>query len=242
MTDLCLVSANFGGIDSLKELPSSNWIDSYYYTDVMLDDESLDSNFRGWTKIIKPNYPRYDFTPRLRAKYFKCQCNRLDESGPYRWIAWCDSSFKVKDSGPIVYWANQLRARSPRDRIAFVPHPDRTTVEQEFRFVRDLLAADNEYMAARYRDEKVQEQVDYYISRRWDLNVSLYNGGFFIAEQNEFTSKFFDDWWDQNIRYGVMDQISLSMMLSKNRMKPLEIQIDINDNICFTCERHEKNM
>ncbi|TXN05841.1 hypothetical protein FV219_10080 [Methylobacterium sp. WL122] len=238
MADICLVTANFGGIDPIRKVSPCPFIHSYYYTDVInTHNIKIDDN-HGWTNIINPNYPRYDFSPRLRAKYFKCQIHRLEETAPYRWLAWGDSSFSIKDLGAIIYWSGKLRTRAPQDRIAFIRHPDRTTVDQEFRLVRDLIAAKNEYVTVRYENEKLQEQVDYYLSLGWDLEKPLYNGGFFIMERNNFTEALLNDWWDQNIRFGVMDQISLSMMLYKNRIDPYIIDANIHDNVCFTWDKH----
>jgi hypothetical protein len=74
--NIALVTANFGGIDEVKALPDHEETDAFYYTDQSVSPEVA----RTWTRIINPNYPRYDLNPRLRAKYFKLQIHRLDSS------------------------------------------------------------------------------------------------------------------------------------------------------------------
>src|SRR5437868_10496819 len=94
---IALVSANFGSFDTVKTLPPNGEIDSFYYCDEKTLLGSAEESVASWTKVVVPNYPRHDFTPRLRARYFKHQIHRLDEIRDHRWLAWSDSSIRFTE-------------------------------------------------------------------------------------------------------------------------------------------------
>ena len=70
---VALVTANFGGIDTILPFPPQRGIDAYYYTEARVLSEADAVAAASWTRVILPDYPRYDFGPRLRARYFKHQ-------------------------------------------------------------------------------------------------------------------------------------------------------------------------
>jgi hypothetical protein len=81
MSEIALVTANFGGIDDIKTLPQHDGIDAFYYTDAATRSQADQTAIASWTRVLVPNYPRHDFGSRLRAKYFKLQVHRLDDDG-----------------------------------------------------------------------------------------------------------------------------------------------------------------
>ena len=93
---IALVSANFNSFDSVKPLPTCDGIDSFLYCDENARAALSAEVAASWTRIIVPNYPRHDFEPRLRARYFKHQIHRLDEVREHRWLVWSDSSIRFK--------------------------------------------------------------------------------------------------------------------------------------------------
>lgn len=95
--EIALVTANFGGIDAVKPLPAHEGIDAFYYIDQPNADSASAEATKTWTRVIVPNYPRHDFNPRLRARYFKHQIHRLDEVREHRWLVWADGSLQFKD-------------------------------------------------------------------------------------------------------------------------------------------------
>ena len=73
MEKIAFVSATFGGIDSIKPLPAHSGIDAFCYVDEQAYEPASRETLATWTRVIIPNYPRYDFGPRLRSHYFKQQ-------------------------------------------------------------------------------------------------------------------------------------------------------------------------
>ena len=109
--------------------------------------------------MIVPNYPRHDFNPRLRGRYFKHQIHRLDEVRDHRWLVWADSSLQFHDLGFLADRDAQLARLAVRRRVLLVPHPDRQTISQEFQFIQDEINRGNTYLIPRYSTEKMREQM-----------------------------------------------------------------------------------
>src|SRR6516225_2424100 len=129
-TGLALGSANFGGIDNIKPFPRTAGIDTYFYTDAEALAAANPAASSSWGRVIVPNYPRYDFGPRLRGRYFKHQIHRLPEIEHYRWLAWADASLQFNNASFLLREMERLSTLPPRQRVALVPHPDRNTIRE----------------------------------------------------------------------------------------------------------------
>ena len=230
---IALVTANFGGIDDIKPLPPHSGIDAFYYTDAETAASCSRDAASTWTRIIVPDYPRYDFNPRLRAKYFKIQIHRLCEVRRYRWLVWADGSVMFKR---LDFWrqrADALARLPARRRILLVPHPERRTITEEFDYVEAEIRFGNEYMRSRYAQEKMPEQMAHFRRRGWDLNAKLWCGTTWMVENNDGVRRALDEWWDQNLRYGIMDQLSLPVALAEHGVEPQALDVHLWDNEYF---------
>jgi hypothetical protein len=238
MNSIALVTANFGGIDEVRALPDHKGIDSFYYTDQSVSEEVA----RTWTCVIAPSYPRHDFNPRLRAKYFKLQIHRLDEVRNYRWLVWADASLKFKDLSFLTGHASALAGVPAHKRALLVPHPDRATVIEEFEFVDQSILSGHPYLDVRYAKEKMREQVDYFRERGWNVQAKLWSGGIWMVENTELIRQAFDEWWDQNLRFGMEDQLSMPVVLENHGIEPQPLEIDVRQNEYFEITKHINRM
>lgn len=238
---IALVSANFGGIDELKPLPPHPGVDAFCCTDEAGAAAVSPEVARTWTRILVPDYPRPDFAPRLRAKYFKCQIHRLDEVRRYRWLAWADTSLRFKDLAFLRVQAAALARLPSRRRALLVPHPERKTVQEEFEFVQREMEAGNAYLRARYLSERMPEQMRHLAARGFGGGERLWCGGLWLVENNATVRAAWDDWWDQNLRYGLMDQLSLPAVLAQHRVEPLALDVSLWDNQHFTFVGHARH-
>jgi len=240
--EIALVTANFGGIDDFKALPPHEGIDAFYYTDAGVLGAAAPEALKTWTRVIVPNYPRHDFNPRLRGRYFKHQIHRLDEVRKHRWLVWADSSLQFHDLRFVQDSAARLERVAVRRRVLLVPHPDRRTISEEFRFIQDEIDKANAYLVPRYATEKMPEQMEYFRSRGWNLNAPLWCGTVWMIENAEPLRRAWDAWWDQNLRFGMMDQLSLPVILGDHRIEPQPLQVNLWRNDYFTYVIHKKEM
>lgn len=239
---IALVTASFGEIDGLKPLPPHPGVDALFYTDEAGAAAAAREASRTWSRVIVPNYPRHDFDSRLRAKYFKLQIHRLDEVRGHRWLAWADSSLEFRDLEFLGQYATRLARLPPNQRLLLVPHPERRTIREEFRYIQSRIEAGDPYLTVRYGKEKMPDQMEYYRARRWNLEAKLWCGGFWMMEDCDLLQKTWNDWWDHNLRFGIMDQLSLSVVLEDNGIEPQDLPVNLWDNAHFTVARHQKLM
>jgi hypothetical protein len=235
---IALVTANFGGITSLP----GHRFDSFYYTDAETKEQADPKALQSWTQVVVPDYPRHDFNSRLRARYFKHQIHRLPEVAGHRWLVWADSCIRFKSTEFIEHSVSRLASRPESDRLLVIPHPDRATVLEEYEFVQGRIAAGSSYLTIRYRDEKLPEQMRYFDGQGWDTGAPLWCGTFWIVENSDFFNRIWDDWWDQNLRFGMMDQLSLPVLLAAHEVNPNKLDVVLWDNEFFTRAEHRANM
>lgn len=242
MNEIALITANFGGIDAVKPLPPHDGIDAFYYTDEQTCCDAPETVAATWTRILIPNYPRHDFGPRLRSRYFKHQIHRLTEGSRHRWLVWSDSSLQFHDLSFLRPWAKRLADLPPTHRLMLVPHPGRNTVGEEYSFIQSQIQANDEYHRIRYAQEKMTEQIEYFESRGWNLGARLWCGTFWMIERNDLLCRCWDDWWDQNLRYGMMDQLSLPVLLEHHGCVPQALEARFWTSNCFSYVQHQRSM
>jgi hypothetical protein len=160
----------------------------------------------------------------------------------YRWLAWADGSVQFRDPSFLLLEMQRLATLAPRQRIALLPHPDRKTVREEYEFISQQIAGGNEYLRLRYADEKMTEQMNFFGSRGWNIDTRLWLGTLWLIENNELTGRCWDSWWDQNLRYGMMDQLSLPVLLDHFGLEPQVIPLNIYDNSFFAWVDHQTLM
>jgi hypothetical protein len=138
--------------------------------------------------------------------------------------------------------AERLRHVEPNHRALLVPHPDRRTVEDEYQFIKGEIEKGNPYLHVRYATEKMTEQMAYFANAGMDVQAALYCGTIWMIENTDIFQRCWDSWWDQNLRFGMMDQLSLPLMLSQFRLTPQSLAINLWDNKHFRYVSHQKLM
>jgi hypothetical protein len=231
---ISLVTASFGGIDEIKELPKSN-IQSFIYTD-------QDKVPNSWDNKINPNYPRYDFSLRLKGRYFKHQIHRLDEVQDSQWLVWSDSSVQFFDLSFIEETAGLLSKRTSEKRMAVLAHPWRKTIKEEADAIIEGIQGGNEYLRIRYADEKIPEQMRYFQQKGWSLDSPLWCGTVWMIENNDVMHRALDSWWDQNLKFGMMDQLSFSVIMKKHEISPFVWTLNLTDNAFFKWGGHQVDL
>ena len=96
----------------------------------------------------------------------------------------------------------------------------------EYAHVVKNMQKGNEYHLKRYASEKVHEQISFYKRSGWDIDAKLWLGGLWIIENSSLIAECWNSWWDQNIRFGVMDELSLPVMLANHGLCPQAFKCD----------------
>ena len=240
MSSVALISANFGGIDDIRPSLSCADVDTFYYTDAPTFASADPDITASWTRVLVPNYPRHDFSARLRSRYFKQQIHRLPETAGYRWLAWADTSLVFTDLTFLAERAEQLGALPPQQRLLLVPHPDRRTVKEEYDYVRDEIAKGSEYHRIRYANEKMTEQMEFFESQGMNVNAPLWCGTIWMVENSPLINQCWNSWWDQNLRFGMPDQLALAVLLEQFGIEPQALPVNLWNNRYFRYEAHRK--
>jgi hypothetical protein len=234
-----LITANFGGIDTIKPLPPRHGIDTLYYADAEIATATSPAVTKTWTAIIVSDL-EVQLNARLRSRYFKHQIHRLPEAKSFRWLVWADSSFAFKELDFIKYLVDKLEPLAPQERLILVPHPDRETVQQEIDFVLKQIELGNEYLRVRYGADHTNEAIKYLTARGFGLEDKLWCGGFWIIENNSIINQAWDAWWNYTFRYGTQDQYFLPAVMTEYGLRPQTLNVNIFANEHFEIVQHMK--
>lgn len=235
-----VVSASFGGIDLIPQLPNHPSFYAVFYTDQETIERSDRAAIASWDRVLTPDYPRQDLHPRLRAKYFKIQIHKLEEVFDFSFLVWSDAGVHIVDQGFIARVVERLSSSAPYRRLAVFPHPFRSSIQLEYDYVMAEISHGNQYLVARYAKENLTGQMNYYRKSGWDMSGRLLLGGFWIVERNSYMCAFLDEWWDHNLRFSIQDQLSLPVVLKKNFIEPYIFEANLYNNPAIKVGNHIK--
>lgn len=237
---VALVTANFGGIDKVKPLPTYHpRVKAFYYTDVDTARTASVEDTQGWDDVIVPNYPRHDFNNRLRARYFKHQIHRLDEMQGFRWLVWADANVCFKDLRIFGEWADALEALPPEKRFMAFRHNSRNTIQEEYDYVMGQMEKGDTYQLARYQYERMPEQMDWIKKMGLNTGAPLYAVTVWMVENSALMGQVLDSLWDQNLRFGLMDQIIYPLVLEHHGVTPTCPEEDLWRNKYWDVTYHQ---
>jgi hypothetical protein len=87
------------------------------------------------------------------------------------------------------------------------------------------------------------EQMAHLRERGWDVDApGLWCGTFWIVENSDLFRHCWNDRWDQSIRLGMMDQLSLPMILRQHGRCPQPLNVSLWKNEHFTYVAHQRNI
>jgi len=153
-------------------------------------------------------FPKKDLSNRLRAKYFRMCSHQIHPSIPY--FIWVDSSIVLKE-GIIDWMMNQL---GDYDAI-FFKHSKRSSIEDEKDFV--VKRINEKYIKVRYGDDNMEEQVQEYLNEGFPDNL-LIESGLFLRRNTEKVNRAFENWFIEQLKWSLQDQLSLPYILWKHNI------------------------
>jgi hypothetical protein len=207
---VAVVSANFGGYDTVKEHPIklADTVDWYYFT----DNTNVKSDF--WNVITRPyhlqnidkncsdgvNSPTRMLDSRTKnmmaAKFYKAKMHKIDILKGYDYYIWIDGSIILRDS----FLEEVFSLFDSGYTLISFKHSKRTTVSDE---IAESIAM------PKYKTQDIEGQYRAYVIQGFKDDVGLFENTIMIRKNIPKNNAVFDEWWCHNVKYTYQDQISL---------------------------------
>lgn len=225
---IAYISANCGGTDkNLQDQHKKQTVPvDYFYFD--------DSNFPPRSEALHP---------RLQAKIPKMF--GWDLVPGYDYYIWADATITLSNEIAVEWLLSKVRGH---DIALFRHHDKRSSIGQELRFMErrmNGLRGDSviqEYLNNRYQHEPMEAQVDQYLSDPNFTDDMLYSGGLFIYANTREAREMLKDWFTENARWSIQDQLSLPYVLSKSGCKVKTIKRNLLKNEYVEYHQHGGNL
>lgn len=215
---IAVITANIGAIDIDRPIPKQSIdFDRFYFRD-------------------GSPYPRYDFSNRLKAKFFKVQSHNVDALQQYDVHVWIDAAYQIISSEWLQWMIHQLQGFD----ITVTKHQERSCIYKEADFVQLMIARNNHYIRLRYQREPIKAQADHYRSKGYPANNGLYACGMFARWNNKKNNDAFNDWWIENCKWSIQDQLSFPVVAREHQLSVNPIDINLFNNPYFAWKDHKK--
>jgi hypothetical protein len=158
-------------------------------------------------KFTDENFPPRSkaMTPRLQARIPKMFGWQMVPG--YDAYIWYDSSLAVTSKDMVAWFLTQLGDAD----VVFLKHPERNTVKEEAEFIKKKVAENHYYLAPRYANELIDEQMAEL--QGWYTDDLLLASTTFMYKNNERVHALMKEWWYHTSRYHTVDQLGLPYAL-----------------------------
>lgn len=130
---------------------------------------------------------------------------------------WFDSSFTI----PSESFVEDVISYLQHYDICVFKHSARSSIREEYNFVSDCMNNNSRYLLDRYEDERMEDQVNFYISDKSFKDDKLFEMGFFAYSKNLVKNKNYNlmtDWFFHNCYWSIQDQLSFPYLLDKHNV------------------------
>jgi hypothetical protein len=228
---IVLVTANLGGIDTAFPLPRHEGVDAVYFADFDVPPVVAAT----WDTVIRVSRPAAG-EARLTAKHHKCQIHKPKEIAGYRYLAWADACFRFKSLTFLPELASVIGERGTR--AAFIPHPDRRTVAEEYAFILDQIVRGNRYLKSRYEVEPLERERRHFAARYDLTQLRLWCGGLWLLPNSPAAWSFLNAWWDVVKAFSIFDQTAITPLLEDAGIEVIPFDVDLYNNSLWERVRH----
>lgn len=198
MKKIACITANIGGIDTPRD-EAPQIVDGYEVKRLYIT--KYDPAVTGY------NAP----SPRMAAKWYKCQGYKLPEVKDCEIICWTDANIELKP-GALQFWVNMLNAGNAE--ILVQEHHHRKTMREEADFIYVQRETDR-YLAARYEGYDFEAEINF-----WGENIiedaRLLCSNVFAYKNTLDSRQVMSAWWDCILQFGHYDQFSLSALVARD--------------------------
>ena len=167
---------------------------------------------------------------RLQAKIPKMLAWDTDPGFDY--YVWLDSTISIVRPDAIQWIVDYCDGVD----VTFFKHSKRSSIRSELAFMEQQLKRGDHYLIDRYHNEPLAEQVAHYLQDPDFDDSVLFECGVFVYSSRLVKDKklnLLKEWFDQNCRWSVQDQLSLPYALSKVECSHRVFDTTIFDNPYF---------
>lgn len=187
---IAVITANFGGFDTVKQLPEQDIdFDRYYFTEQ------------------NSPYPFHTIDSRLRAKVFKIMCHKVLPD--YDMYVWLDGNVQVNSPSLVSMLVNSC------EDFVIQKHPDRSTIYEEAEFIIGGIENNYRYLKARYNPEAIKKEIDWIGPGL----TGLYACGIFARRNTPEINAACEQWYLDNVLFANFDQIAFVNRVHKHNLK-----------------------
>ena len=176
-----------------------------------VEQEGVEVVFHRWTDENFP--PITGLTPRFQYRIPKMFGWQMLPG--FDIVIWLDSSMSLQRSDCVQWFLEQLGDND----MAFLKHPERTTIKQEVDFIEEKMQNGNKYLLSRYKNGLHLECYKEIMKDKEFVDNKLFASTVFIYRNNKKVQRALSDWWTMQSRFYSCDQIPLPYVLRKNELK-----------------------
>lgn len=192
---IALISANVGGIDDVKPIPSQSVpYDYFLYTEKNLP------------------FPLHNLDNRLKGKYCKINTHRFLDHDIFIWM---DGRIEITSPDFVKMMVEKLQGHD----VAISFHPYRQNPYEELLWIQQMMREGNKYLLSRYAHEPFTEELAFYDKQGLPRETPLYQCGVFARWNNPNMNWVFRDWWLMCLEYSNFDQSQFSFITWKNKLR-----------------------
>lgn len=205
---IALISASLGGFDKRSiHVPQSLPYDHHHFS-----DENLPPRDRAMLPRLQAKIPKF-FGWQLRPGY--------------DFYMWLDGNLSMAHPDTLKYFYDNCKDHD----ITVFRHGCRPTIWKEWRYTKQGLDEQSRYLVGRYENEWMDEQMQMIQDDKDYVDDFAVTGGMFMYKNTPKVHAMFKEWWYQNTRYSVQDQISFPYVLKK-----AGLDVNITEDIYNRCK------
>lgn len=214
MLKIAVITANIGEIDSVPAFPK----------------QDIECDYHCFTEKNLP-FPLPNLDNRTKSRYLKMNAHRyLPDYDVYIWI---DGRVKVTSESFVNYITDLFHFED----FILCKHPERKAVSDEMEFILHEMNKGNNYLISRYGHQFLRDEMNFYISEKYDNTTTLFASGIFARKNNGIANSACNEWWLRSLEFSNLDQAMLSYIKWKRRLQVYEIPFD---NEHFKVLKHEQ--
>lgn len=149
---------------------------------------------------------------RTRALYFKSQAHAVIDAD---YIIYVDGKVQVLSRDFNAHIMDALRG----NLFAMLKHGERTCIYEEVDYIEDQIKKGSQYLATRYANRPLRNEVEYYRREGYPANNGLNDCSIFAYKVEPYICRRLDEWWDMIKDNKTFDQTAIQYVMWRSNVK-----------------------